>query len=1157
MRVYDCFQFFNELDLLEIRLDLLYDHVDYFVISETNKTHSNLDKRYIFEDNKHYFQKYMDKIIHIKTEYPDQILNMGIRDESSLYDIQYNRISKIYDIEENEGELKKYPTFCRDYLQREFIKFGLLGCSDDDLIMVSDLDEIPNPKVVDDIRRENKYDCCIMQNCFYYNINTLAHTNWYGNYVVKYSSTKDVSLTHLRNKRVGFEKISDNAGWHLSFMGGPDRVRTKIESYAHQEFNNSNYKNNIEEKIKSMVDVYNRRSYGDSIQEFYFDKMKEVNLNIYPTKMLNLIKDKYNYLIKNVKHGMDKIVITGGLGYIGTELCKLYSGEARYKNIVVLDHRFVSERVSQLTDWGITFIQGSILDEKLVKSVISDADYVFHLAGITDVAYVKSQSDKNDDEIRESGVVGTRNIINNAPGKCKIIFPSTHVVYEGFQEATFDITEDVEPNPVLVYSTGKVQSEIDLKKSNLDYIILRLGSVYGYSTDTMRINIMPNLFSKISSQNGTISLFSGGVQHKSLIYIFDVVRAMKFMAESDIHREIFHLSNENMTIKEVADICKKYNPNVKLISTADEIPNLGSTLSNKKLLSTGFKFLYNIDQSIKEMIQKWSTKPQPKDLEYILRGEKEYIDDRGKISNYELTEPINLIGYIESKRGSVRANHYHPIQEQKCLLIKGKYISVIKDLSIPNDPIKTKLIKAGDLAVIRPNVAHTMVFLEDSIFLNLVCGEREHDNYGITHTIPYVLVDEEMRKDLLQGYKIECRSCGSIELKDVISLGMSPLANNLLDSSEDRAKMYPLEVKYCDNCKNAQLSFVVPPQEMFDNYLYVSSTAASFRKHFEDASIKFIEEFNLNSDSLVVDIGSNDGVFLNPLKDRGIKVLGVEPAKNIAEMANNKGIPTLNSYFNEETANKVVESYGNPKIITAFNVFAHSDELVEIAHQVFNILDDEGIFIIEVQYLLDTIKDLTFDNIYHEHVNYWSVTSLNNFFNRLGYTLFKVEHVNTHGGSIRGYIKRNGSVDSSVKEFIQNENDFGISKYNLYREFADNVHQIKMNVNENIHNIKSKYSKIAAYGSPAKATTSLNFFNVNSEVIKYTIEDNELKNGKFIPGVNIPIVNKQYALQNLPEVIIVLAWNFFEDIKRNNKDLIEMGVKFISIKDLQNSNFTL
>ena len=842
----------------------------------------------------------------------------------------------------------------------------------------------------------------------------------------------------------------------------------------------------------------------------------------------------------------NKIVITGGLGYIGSELCKLYSGEARYRDIVVIDSRFVSERVKQLREWGINFIQGSILDENLLEKELKGANLIIHLAGITDVAYTKTESNTDKDtEITNIGVNGTRNVLKYADEKCKIIFPSTHVIYEGFETTMMGITEDTAVKPILTYSTGKAISEVDIRESGKDYVILRLASVYGYSTDTMRMGIMPNLFSKIASQNGTIKLFSGGVQLKSLVPLIDVARCFKFMGENDFKNETYHLSKETMTVKEVAELCRKINPKLKIIETNDEIPNLGYTISNEKLLKTGFNFLYNIEGCINEMITNWAYRKEPEDLEYIIRGGKEFIDDRGKILNFELTEPINLIGYIESKYGTVRANHYHPIQEQKCLLIKGKYVSVVKDLDDPNAVIETRLIKEGDIAVIRPNVAHTMVFLEDSIFLNLVRGEREHENYGITHTIPYILVDDNFRKDIIAGYKSECRCCGNIHLEKVISLGTSPMANNLLDSKEETFEEFPLQMDYCSTCHNSQLSYVVPADKMFDNYLYVSSTSASFRKHFEEAAINYIDRFKLDSNSFVVDIGSNDGVALKPLQDRGVRVMGVEPAKNVAKIAIDNGIPTINVYFDENTFedNNIVD------LITASNVFAHADDLKGMTKNVFKLLKETGTFVVEVQYLLDTIKDLTFDNIYHEHVNYWSVTSINNFFNNLGFTVVDVEHIDTHGGSIRVYIQNGGEVSENVSKFLYSEEEFGLSDFKTYREFAERIGTSKKNVLKNIKKLKDDGYKLIGYGSPAKATTALNYYGITNDDIDFIVEDNELKHGKIIPRVNIPIKPKSELVGDNIKVII-LAWNFANEIKNNNKEFINNGIEFISIKDL-------
>lgn len=847
-----------------------------------------------------------------------------------------------------------------------------------------------------------------------------------------------------------------------------------------------------------------------------------------------------------------KIVITGGLGYIGSEICKLYSGEAWYQDITVIDSKFSSALISQLRNWGINFIQADLTDVETLEKTLDQADIVIHLAGITNVAYTKTESnEKLDDEIYRVGVLGTRNLIKFTPPSAKIIFPSTHVVFEGLTETKLNIDEDEPPTPILTYAKGKVQSEIDLANSDKNYVIIRLASVYGDSGEATRMNIMPNLFASKASQNATISLYSGGVQMKSLVPVFDVARCFKFVAEeSSINREIFHCSKESMSVKAVAELCKKFAPNLNLTLTDDEIPNLGYTISNKKLLSKGFKFLHNIEDSIAEMIKNWSRKESLPDLEYMIKSHDHYNDERGQIGNYELTEPINLIGHITSKAGTIRANHYHPIQEQKCLLVKGQYISVLKDLSQNESHLETKIVNEGDLSVIKPNVAHTMVFTKDSIFLNLVRGNRDHEDYGITHTIPYLLVDQKMSEELVKSIVTSCRTCPSRKLKRVISLGESPLANNLLSETDDNYKKYPLEMDYCEDCHNCQLSVVVDPKEMFDNYLYVSSTSKQFIRHFEKAAYTYKKLLNLNENSILVDIGSNDGVALKPMKELGVRVVGVEPASNLAKSANSKGLYTINAYFNDIVATQINDEFGKVDLVTASNVFAHSDKLEEITKNVFVILKKEGTFIIEVQYLVDTISTSTFDNIYHEHVNFWSVISLNTFFNNQGFFINRVEHIDTHGGSIRVYVQSFDSPDSTLGEFLDNEKEIGINTIEYYENFSTKIESIKQNVRINLDLLKEKYSLIAGYGAPAKATTSLNYFGINECDLQYIIEDNELKLNKYIPGVNIPIKSKSFCRANMPELVIVLAWNFYDFIIEQNQDLIKSGVIFINITDL-------
>ena len=844
-----------------------------------------------------------------------------------------------------------------------------------------------------------------------------------------------------------------------------------------------------------------------------------------------------------------KIIITGGLGYIGTELCKLYSGVSWHHEIIVIDNRFISERVNQIRNWNMEFIQGDILNKDLVHKYCENADVVHHLAGVTDVPRTQSEASKAQDEkIIEVGERGTQNILESISDKCKIIFPSTHVVYEGINEVKTNIMEGEQLKPVLSYSSSKAINENQLKKSGKNYVILRLGSVYGFSTDSMRIDIMPNLFSKIASQNGTLKLFAGGRQIKSLVPLIDVARCFKFMEEkNNISSETFNLTKDTLSVKEVAEVCKKHNPKIILKETNDEVPNLGFSLSNKKLLGTGFNFLYNLDQNIKEMIQKWSKQNLIKDLEHVRDGNNLFTDNRGVISNHELTEPINLIGMIDSKKGTIRANHYHPQQEQKCLFTKGQIIEIFQDIINPMAPKITQVVNAGQLSIIKPNVAHTMVFTKDTTFLNLVRGERDHENYGITHTVRHVFVDEKEKNLLMECYKFDCRSCGNTDLKRVVSLGYQPLANNLLKKQNEKCELYPLEMNYCSKCHNCQLSVSVDPKKMFSNYLYTSSTSKVFRNHFVNSAKKYTKELKLNKNkTYIIDIGSNDGVALKPFLDLGFKnVLGIEPAKNLAKLANKNKIKTFNGFLEIKNLKKIKK---NADLILASNVFAHSDKLKEMAKCMFSLLGKKGTIIIEVQYLMNTLNDLTFDNIYHEHYNYWSLTSLLNFFKQFQAKIYRAEKIDTHGGSLRIYVKKDKKVkiESSVKKMLEDEEKFGIKKYKTYQEFGKKVYKIRENVIKNIKKLKASNKTIIGYGAPAKATTALNFFGISKE-IDFIVEDNKLKHNKFIPGVKIPIKNKS-KIVNKNNTLLVLAWNFFKDIKKNN---VELSNNFVNIKELE------
>ncbi len=846
---------------------------------------------------------------------------------------------------------------------------------------------------------------------------------------------------------------------------------------------------------------------------------------------------------------MKKIVITGALGYIGMELCKIYSGESWYNEVVAIDNRFFSERVNQLTKWNIKFFQGDILNKNFLKDHISDCDIIHHLAGITNVAYVKSDKNpKRDEEIINVAIKGTKNIINLSPAEVKIIFPSTHVVFDGLKKSKKLIPENYKKTPLLHYSSSKSKNEDDLIQSNKNFIILRLGSVYGYTNDSTRIKIVPNLFSKMAAENKTIKLFGGGIQLKSLVSIIDVARCFKFMEEKkEYQKQIYNLRNENITVEGIANICKKYNKKLKILKTKDEIPNPGYTLSNDKIKKTGFKFLYNLETSISEMIDLWKNKKIIDDLEHTQYGKNNYTDSRGYITNYELPEPVNLIGLITSKKGTVRANHFHPIQEQKCLVTKGSFISVYKDLLSGDDKIVTHVVNENQLIVTKPNVAHAMVFPEDTKFLNLVRGEREHKNYGISHTMPMKIVDDNFKKLLLEGYKFNCRVCANKDMKRVLSLGLMPLANNLNPNAKTESTKYPLEVNLCNKCYNCQLSYVVDPKKMFKNYLYLSSTSSIFVDHFKKAADKYIKKFNLKSNSCIIDIGSNDGIALKPFLDKGFyNVIGIEPAKNIAILARKKGIKTINSFFNNQILNKIKSK---SELIMASNVFAHTDQIDEITQTVKKILKDKGLFIVEIQYLLNTLKDYTFDNIYHEHVNYWCLHSLITYFKKFDLQIIDAEKIDTHGGSLRVYISRKNKfkISKNVKKILDEEFKSGIKDGKIFDNFREIVENKKKTVVTNLKKMKRKYKNIYGYGAPAKATTLINYFGI-SDYIDFVFEDNELKHNKYIPNTKIKIISKENFNKNI-KCLVVFAWNFFNNIKNKNKNLSK---NIVSIKNLEN-----
>ena len=321
--------------------------------------------------------------------------------------------------------------------------------------------------------------------------------------------------------------------------------------------------------------------------------------------------------------------------------------------------------------------------------------------------------------------------------------------------------------------------------------------------------------------------------------------------------------------------------------------------------------------------------------------------------------------------------------------------------------------------------------------------------------------------------------------------------------------------------------------------MYLSSQSRTLQKHFNGAAKNYIRLFKLNKKKLIIDVGSNDGIALDYYKKKGFKnILGIEPASNIANIANKKGIKTINSFLNFKISKRFLNK---GDLVTASNIFAHNRNIIKLAKHLISIIKSNGILIIEVQYLISMIKNNLFDNIYHEHIHYWSLTSLENFFKKLGSTIVNVDKINTHGGSLRIYIKKNKrNQNQKVKKILKDEIKFGIKKKKIYLNFNNNL-KLKKKKFKNFF-MKNKKKNIIGYGAAAKTSTLLNYFNV-SKNLKYVIDDNILKQNHYIPGTTIKIVSKE-SVENKIDFLIVFAWNYFEEIKKK----IKYASKIISIR---------
>lgn len=399
--------------------------------------------------------------------------------------------------------------------------------------------------------------------------------------------------------------------------------------------------------------------------------------------------------------------------------------------------------------------------------------------------------------------------------------------------------------------------------------------------------------------------------------------------------------------------------------------------------------------------------------------------------------------------------------------------------------------------------------------------------------------------------KIErCRSCGGGHLVPVLSLGRMPLANALVarEWSGVAEPTYPLETVFCPDCSLVQTTETIPPDAIFREYSYFSSFSDTFLRHAEELSRRLVRDRRLGPTSLVVEIASNDGYLLQYYKERGVPVLGIEPARNVAQVAiAERSIPTIVEFFDSDLATRLAAEGRRADVVHAHNVLAHVPELNGVVAGMHRILAAGGVAVIETPYVRDLVDGNEFDTIYHEHLCYFSLTALDLLFSRHGLTIVDVERIPIHGGSLRIFLSRHEDPDVSarVSGLREEEDHIGLTREPYYSAFASRVLALKDELRTMLLRIKEEGKRIAAYGAAAKGCTLLNFIGIGRDVIGFVADRSPHKQGRVMPGVHIPIVAPDQLVERMPDYTLLLTWNFADEILAQQAQYRALGGRFI------------
>lgn len=403
--------------------------------------------------------------------------------------------------------------------------------------------------------------------------------------------------------------------------------------------------------------------------------------------------------------------------------------------------------------------------------------------------------------------------------------------------------------------------------------------------------------------------------------------------------------------------------------------------------------------------------------------------------------------------------------------------------------------------------------------------------------------------DKREVFKLEvCRACDSDRLLIFLQLGPTPVPNGFLKAHHRHKaeKFYPLDLCFCQDCGLVQLAHVVSPKVMFKNYVYIPSTSETMRSHFASLAKQSVKKAGASEGNLVVDIGSNDGTLLKSFGQFKMKILGIDPAENLAKKANKEGVNTICALFTKELAKKIKKEFGAAKIITATNVFAHVHNLHDFLEGIKELLSDDGLFIVEFPYLYDLLEKVEFDTIYQEHLSYFSMTPLDKLLKRHNLTMVDVQRLPVHGGSVRVFIsKESRSVNGRVRKLLKLEKKVGLLNPETYLKFRRKVDKVRHELVQELWKLRLKKKKIVGYGASAKGNVLLNYCRIGPETLDYIVDSIPYKQGKFTPGMHIPIYPESKLLEEQPDYTLLLAWNFASEIIKKQSEYRKRGGKFI------------